>query len=103
MGRRRSTRDQFKQQMKAYRKQKRKVDNTPYMPEKGNVYLLNSLNPEEPIVGKVIKTRAYRNKIIIESIECPECGEPMKWNSEWEAFECSNHEKPRIYEVVRPR
>jgi hypothetical protein len=89
--------------MKAYRKRRRMVDNTPYMPEKGNVYLLDSINPAEPFTGKVLKTRISGNRIVIESIECPECGKPMKWNSRWEAFECSNHEKTRIYELLKPR
>ena len=53
MGRRQTMQEKFKQQMKAYRKKKMKVDNTPFLPNSGNVYVMNSLNPTEKIKAEV--------------------------------------------------
>ena len=37
---------------------------------------------------------------IIESLACPVCGNPMSWDSKWEAFICNKHGKRAIYEMV---
>ncbi len=100
MGRRRSMRDKYKMQMKAYRKQRMKKDNTPFLPPSGEVYVMNSLDPKKRVKVEVLKTVTKQHREIITSIACPECGEPMTWDSNWEGFVCNKHGKKAIYEIV---
>ncbi len=92
--------EKYKQQMKAYRKKKMKQDNTPFYPQDGDVYVMNSFNPKEKLKTKVLKTRTKQHREIIESLACPECGSPINWNKLWDAFVCEKHGKKAIYEVV---
>jgi tRNA(Ile2) C34 agmatinyltransferase TiaS len=101
MGRRQTMQEKYKIQMKAYRKKKMKVDNTPFLPHNGNVYVMNSLNPSEKIKAEVLKTKENQHRNIIISLACPECGNAMKWDNKWEAFICTKHGKKAIYEIVK--
>ena len=103
MGRRQTLMEKFRQQMKAYKKKKMKVDNTPYLPPDGVVYIMDSLNPDKPIRAVVLKTKVKQRRKIIESIACPVCGNPMKWDDKWEGFICEKHGKRAIYEIVQPK
>jgi len=102
MGRRQTMQEKYKQQMKAYRKKKMKTDNTPYLPPDGaeEVFVMNSLNPEEKLKAKVLKTKEKQHRLIITSLACPVCGEGMTWDNKWEAFVCTKHGKKAIYEIV---
>ncbi|MEF8879934.1 MAG: hypothetical protein V5A64_06050 [Candidatus Thermoplasmatota archaeon] len=102
MGRRRSMRDKFKQQMKSYRKKKMKKaqESTPYLPPDGEVYVMNSLNPTKKMKAEVVKTKTKRHREIITQLACPKCGEPMDWDKNWEGFICTKHGKKAIYEIV---
>jgi len=102
MGRRQTMMEKFKQQMKAYRKQKMKADNTPFLPVEGSVYVMDCLHAEKKVKAEVIKTRTKQHREIIESLACPVCGNPMEWDSRWEAFICEKHGKKAIYEIVTP-
>ena len=102
MGRRQTMMEKFKQQMKAYRKQKMKTDNTPFLPPDGNIYVMNSLDPQKKIKAEVVKTRTKQHREIVDSLACPVCGNPMEWDSRWEAFVCTKHGKKAIYEIVPP-
>jgi hypothetical protein len=95
--------DQYKQQMKAYRKKKMKKDNTPYLPANGKVYVMNSLDPVRKIKAKVLKTFTKQHREIIEILACPICKSPMEWDDMWEAFICEEHGKKAIYEIVSKR
>ncbi len=101
MGRRQTMMEKYKLQMKAYKKKRMKSDNTPYMPSDGTVYIMNTMNPKKKIKADVVKTRMKSQRKIIESIACPECGNPMEWDSLWEAFTCTKHNKKVIYEIVQ--
>jgi len=57
MGRRQTLLEKFKQQMKAYKKKRMMKDNTPYMPENGVVYVMDTMNPEKKIKVEVLKTK----------------------------------------------
>jgi hypothetical protein len=61
---------------------------------------MNSLNPEKKIKTEVLKKRIKNHREIIEKLACPECGNPMTWDSKWEAFICEKHEKRVIFEMV---
>ncbi len=100
MGRRQTMRDKFKQQMKSYRRKKMKQDNTPYLPPSGDVWVMDSLNPVKKMKAEVEKTKTKQHREIIESLACPECGNPMEWDSNWEGFVCNKHGKKAIYEMV---
>ena len=100
MGRRQTMQEKYKQQMKAYRKKRMKVDNTPFLPPDGVVYVMNSLNPTETLKAEVLKTQERQHREVIVSLACPECGNPMEWDSKWEAFICMKHGKKAIYEIV---
>ncbi len=100
MGRRQTMQEKYKQQMKAYRKKKMKVDNTPFLPPDGTVHVMNSLNPTTKMKAEVLKTKTKQHREIITSLACPECGNAMKWDSKWEAFICQKHGKKAIYEIV---
>ena len=100
MGRRQTMQEKFKQQMKAYRKKKMKVDNTPFLPNSGSVYVMNSLNPTEKIKAEVLKKSIKQHREIITSLACPVCGNPMTWDSKWEAFICVKHGEKAIYEIA---
>lgn len=100
MGRRQTMQEKYKIQMKAYRKKKMKVDNTPFLPSDGNVYVMDSLNPTEKKKVEVLKTVEKQHRHIITSLACPECGNAMRWDSNWEAFTCTKHGKKGIYEIV---
>ena len=100
MGRRQTMMEKYKQQMKAYRKKRMMADNTPFLPENGIVYVMNSLDPTKKIKAEVVKTKTKQHREIIESLACPECGNPMKWDGNWEAFVCLKHGKKAIYEMV---
>lgn len=102
MGRRQTMMEKFKQQMKAYRKQKMKADNTPFLPPDGNVYVMNSLDPKKKMKAEVVKTCTKQHREIIDSLACPVCGNPMDWDSRWEAFVCNKHGEKAIYEIVSP-
>jgi hypothetical protein len=92
--------EKFKQQMKAYRKKKMKVDNTPFLPSNGNVYVMNSLDPTEKIKAEVLKKSTKQHREIITSLACPVCKNPMTWDSKWEAFICVKHGEKAIYEIA---
>ncbi|UCD13230.1 MAG: hypothetical protein JSW60_06640 [Thermoplasmatales archaeon] len=100
MARRQTMMEKYKQQMKAYRKKRGKMDNTPFLPLGGVVYLMDSLNPDKKIKAEVLKTRLKNHREIIESLACPECENAMSWDSKWEAFTCEKHGKRAIYEIV---
>jgi len=102
MGRRQTMQEKYKQQMKAYRKKKMKTDNTPYLPQSGvgEVYVMNSLNPDEKFKVEVVKTKEKQHREIIASLACPVCGKGMSWDTKWEAFVCTKHGKKAIYEIV---
>ena len=68
MGRRQTMMEKYKQQMKAYRKKRMKLDNTPFLPSDGNVYVMDSLNPKKKLRAEVIKTRTKQHREIIETI-----------------------------------
>ncbi len=100
MGRRQTMMEKYKQQMKAYRKKRMKLDNTPFLPPDGNVYVMDSLDPTKKIKVEVLKKRTKQHRDIVESLACPVCGNPMEWNRAWEAFICAKHGKKAIYEIV---
>jgi len=77
-----------------------KLDNTPFLPPDGNVYVMDSLDPTKKIKVEVLKKRTKQHRDIVESLACPVCGNPMKWNRAWEAFICVKHGKKAIYEIV---
>jgi len=101
MGRRQTMMEKYKLQMKAYKKKRMKSDNTPYMPLDGIVHIMNTLDPEKKIKAEVVTTKIKSQRQVIESIACPECGNPMNWDSLWEAFTCTKHPKKAIYEVIK--
>jgi hypothetical protein len=92
--------EKYKQQMKAYRKKRMKIDNTPFLPPDGNVYVMNSLNPTKKLKVEVLKTREKQHRHIVTGLACPECSNPMSWDNHWEAFVCMKHGKKAIYEIV---
>jgi len=100
MGRRQTMQEKFKQQMKAYRKKRMKVDNTPFLPSDKNVYVMDSLNPTKKMKAEVLKTKTRQHREIIINLACPECGNPIEWDNKWEAFICHKHGKKAIYEIV---
>jgi len=100
MGRRQTMMEKYKQQMKAYRKKRGKIDTTPFLPPDDVVYVMNSLNPEKKFKAEVLKKRVKNHREIIESLACPECGSPMSWDSKWEAFTCEKHGKRAIFEMI---
>ena len=100
MGRRQTMQEKYKQQMKAYRKKRMKIDNTPFLPPDGNVYVMNSLNPTKTLKAEVLKTTEKQHRDVIIHLACPECGQSMDWDSKWEAFICTKHGKKAIYEIV---
>ncbi len=100
MGRRQTMQEKYKQQMKAYKKKKMKQDNTPFLPPSGNVYVMNSLDPTKKMKVEVVKTKTKQHREIITQLACPVCGNPMDWDSKWEAFICHKHGKKGIYEMV---
>jgi hypothetical protein len=93
--------EQYKLQMKAYRKKKMKKDNTPYLPTTGQVYVMNSLNPMKKMKTEVLKTFTKQHREIIKILACPICKSPMKWDKIWEAFICEKHDKKAIYEILK--
>lgn len=101
MGRRQTMQEKYKIQMKAYRKKKMKVDNTPFLPPSEKVYVMNSLDPTDKIQAEVLKTKEKDHRLTITSLACPKCGEPMSWDAKWEAFTCLKHEKKAIFEIVK--
>jgi len=100
MGRRQTMMEKYKQQMKAYRKKRMRLNNTPFLPPDKNVYVMNSLDPTKKIKAEVLKTRTKQHREIIENLACPVCGNPMEWDKAWEAFICVKHGKKAIYEMV---
>ena len=77
-----------------------KQDNTPFLPPTGNVYVMNSLDATKKIKTEVLKTRTKQHREIIINLACPICGNPMSWDSKWEAFICEKHGKKAIFEMV---
>ena len=100
MGRRQTMQEKYKQQMKAYRKKRMKIDSTPFLPPDENVYVMNSLDPTKKMKVEVLKTKTKQHREVIVHLACPECGNPMEWDSKWEAFICKKHGKKAIYEIV---
>jgi len=100
MGRRQTMMEKYKMQMKAYRKKRGKIDNTPFLPPNGVIYVMDSLSPDEKIKVEVVKTRIKSQREVVENLACPVCGNPMSWDSKWEAFTCTKHGKKAIYEIV---
>jgi len=90
-------------QMKAYRKKRGKIDNTPFLPPNGIIYIMDSLNPKEKIKAEIVKTTKKSQREVIVNIACPICNNPMSWDSKWEAFTCTKHGKKAIYEIIPPR
>jgi hypothetical protein len=101
MGRKQTMMEKYKMQMKAYRKKRGKIDNTPFLPSDGVVYVMDSLNPDKKIKAEVVKTRIKNHREVIDSLACPECSNPMLWDSKWEAFTCEKHGKRAIYEILQ--
>jgi hypothetical protein len=101
MGRRQTLLEKYKQQMKAYRRKRMMKDNTPYLPEDGVVYVMDTMNPEKKIRVEVLRTKVKKHREIIESLACPVCNNPMYWDGIWEAFICEKHGKRAIYEIVK--
>ena len=77
-----------------------KLDNTPFLPPDGNVYVMDSLNPTKKVKVEVLKTCTKQHREVIDNLACPVCGNPMDWNKAWEAFICVKHGKKAIYEIV---
>ena len=100
MGRRQTMQEKFKQQMKAYRKKRMKLDSTPFLPPNGTVYVMDSLNPTNKLKADVLKTRTKQHREVITNLACPVCQNPMSWNGVWEGFVCEKHGKKAIYEIV---
>ena len=100
MGRRQTMQEKFKQQMKAYRKKRMKIDNTPFLPPDKTVYVMDSLDPTKKLKAEVLKTKTKQHREIILNLACPECGNAMTWDSNWEAFICYKHGQKAIYEIV---
>jgi len=100
MGRRQTMMEKYKQQMKAYRKKRMKLDNTPFLPPSGTVYVMDSLDPTKKMKAEVLKTRTKQHREVIDNLACPICGSPMDWDKAWEAFICVKHGKKAIYEIV---
>ena len=103
MGRRQTMMEKYKQQMKAYRKKRMKIDSTPFLPPNGVVYVMDSLNPDKKIKAEILKTKVKNQRVVIDSLACPECGNPMSWDSNWEAFTCTKHGKKAIYEIIQTK
>ncbi|HDD57649.1 MAG: hypothetical protein J7K13_03490 [Thermoplasmata archaeon] len=103
MGRRQTLMERYKLQMKAYKKKRMKVDNTPYLPPDGVVYIMDSLNPEKPIRARIVEIKEKQHRKIIKSLACPVCGNAMEWDEKWEAFVCEKHGKRAIYEIVKQK
>ena len=103
MGRRQTMMEKYKQQMKAYRKKRMKLDNTPFLPPEGDVYVMNSLDPTKKMKAEVLKTRTKQHREVIDSLACPVCGNAMEWDRAWEAFICVKHGEKAIYEIVNER
>ncbi|PKK85339.1 MAG: hypothetical protein CVT48_05835 [Thermoplasmata archaeon HGW-Thermoplasmata-1] len=93
--------DKYKLQMKALKKQRGKVDNTPFLPEGGVVYILDSMNPEMPVRAEVLKTTEVNRRKVISEVACPLCGASMSWNPSWEGFECREHDRKTVYEILK--
>jgi len=100
MGRRQTMMEKYKQQMKAYRKKRMKLDNTPFLPPSGSVYVMDSLDATKKVKAEVLKTVIKQHREIITSLACPICANPMSWDSKWEAFICVKHGKKSIFEMV---
>ena len=100
MGRKRTMMEQYKQQMKAYRKKKMKKDNAPYLPPDGNVYVMNSLDPMKKMKAEVLKTCTKQHRELIVNLACQVCGSLMEWDKIWEAFICEKHGKKAIHEII---
>jgi len=77
-----------------------KIDNTPFLPPSGDVYVMNSLDPTEKTKAEVLKKHTKQHREIITSLACPTCGNPMTWDNKWEAFICVKHGKKAIYEII---
>lgn len=103
MGRRQTMMEKYKQQMKAYRKKRMQHDTIPYVPPDREVYVMDSMNPKKKIKAEILKIKVKSHREIIDSLACPVCGNPMKWDSNWEAFTCEKHGKKAIYEIVPSR
>ncbi|MFH1100727.1 MAG: hypothetical protein V1726_01655 [Methanobacteriota archaeon] len=103
MGRRQTMMEKYKLQMKAYRKKRMKEDTTPFAPPDRIVYVMDSLNPSKKIKAEVVKTTTKAQREVIDSLACPVCGNPMTWDSCWEAFICNKHGQRAIYELVKQR
>jgi len=86
--------------MKAYRKKRTMQDSTPFLPPDGIVYVMDSLDATKKMKAEVLKTRTKQHRDIVDSLACPVCGNPMDWDSKWEAFICLKHGKRAIYELV---
>ena len=101
MGRRQTMIEKYKLQMKAYKKKRMQQDNTPFLPPDEKVIVMNTLNPDKKIKAEVLKTKVKQHRKIIETLACPECQSPMKWDPLWEAFTCTKHPKKLIFEIVQ--
>jgi tRNA(Ile2) C34 agmatinyltransferase TiaS len=100
MGRRQTMMEKYKIQMKAYRKKRMKADSTPFLSPEDTIYVMDSLNPEKRIKATIKKTATRNQRLVIESLACPECGNDMFWDGKWEAFICTKHGKRAIYEIA---
>jgi len=103
MGRRQTLMEKYRLLMKAYKRKRLKVDNTPYLPPDGVVYIMDTFNPEKKIRATVLEVKEKQHRKIISSIACPVCGNPMEWDDKWEAFVCEKHGKRAIYEIVKEK
>ena len=93
--------DKYKLQMKALKKHRSKVDNTPYLDESGVAYMMDCMDPGVPVRAEILKTGENHGRTTILEVACPLCGKPMQWNAAWEGFECAEHEKKVVYEVLK--
>jgi hypothetical protein len=93
--------DQMDTYSKKRNKTLEKIYHYPFAPESGDeVFVIDTLKPGEKIKAKICMTRYHNKRKEIEILFCPECQSQMHWNKNWEAFKCTNHEKPKFYELA---
>lgn len=93
--------ERYKIQMKAFKKSRLKINNTPFLPRDGKVMVMDTLDPGRKIPVKVLRTATKSQRLIIKALACPVCKNHMFWDGNWEAFTCEKHGTKAIYEVVK--
>lgn len=93
--------ERYKIQMKALKKQRGKINNTPFSPSNGTtVYVMDSIGMGEKMVTEIWLTQNRNGRKVIKSLVCPVCKNIMEWDEHWEAFQCMKHGTKAIYEIV---